>query len=148
QCYLFDVDVWLQGYSPDRSAPESRRLVRNQHWRHLSSLQVMTVPDKWEFPWFGAWDLAFQCVPLALVDPQYAKDQLWLLLSESFQLPNGQIPAYEWDFSDLHPPVHAWAVWRVYQLELERRGRADRDFLERCFHRLHTNFIWWVNQGD
>jgi hypothetical protein len=108
----------------------------------------MTVPDKWEYPWFAAWDLAFHCVALALVDAQYAKDQLWVLLFEQFQHPNGQIPAYEWEFSDLNPPVHAWAVWRVYNMDRIRNGKADRDFLERCFHKLLINFAWWVNKVD
>ena len=111
-------------------------------------MRVMTVPDKWEYPWFAAWDLAFQCVAFALVDPEFAKDQLWLLLFEQFQHPNGQIPAYEWEFSDLNPPVHAWAVWRVYNMDRIRQGKADRDFLERCFHKLLINFAWWVNKVD
>ncbi len=100
--------------------------IRNKHWRHLNSMRVMTMPDKWEYPWFAAWDLAFHCVAFALVDPDYAKDQLWLLLFEQFQHPNGQIPAYEWEFSDLNPPVHAWAVWRVYNMDRSRTGKADR----------------------
>ena len=106
------------------------------------------MPDKWEYPWFAAWDLAFQCVPLALVDPDYAKDQLCWLLFEQFQHPNGQMPAYEWEFSDLNPPVHAWAVWRVYNMDRIRTGRPDRAFLERCFHKLLINFAWWVNKVD
>jgi hypothetical protein len=106
------------------------------------------MPDKWEYPWFAAWDLAFQAVPFALVDPAFAKEQLWHLLFEQFQHPNGQLPAYEWEFSDLNPPVHAWAVWRVYALERDRTGRGDRDFLERCFHKLLLNFTWWVNRVD
>jgi hypothetical protein len=106
------------------------------------------MPDKWEYPWFAAWDLAFQCVPLALVDPEFAKEQLWLLLFEQFQHSNGQIPAYEWEFSDLNPPVHAWAVWRVYNMDRRRSGRPDRLFLEKCFHKLLINFAWWVNKVD
>ena len=109
----------------------------------------MTVPDKWEYPWFAAWDLAFQCV---VARPgrsaTIAKDQLWVLLFEQFQHPNGQIPAYEWEFSDLNPPVHAWAVWRVYNMDRIRSGKADRDFLERCFHKLLINFAWWINKVD
>ena len=108
----------------------------------------MSVPDKWEYPWFAAWDLAFHCVGYALVDPGYAMDQLWLLLFEQFQHPNGQIPAYEWEFSDTNPPVHAWAVWRVYNMARLRTGVADRPFLERCFHKLLINFAWWVNKVD
>jgi len=148
QSYLFDVDTWLNGDSPDWPPPSSRQTIRNQHWRHLNSMRVMTVPDKWEYPWFAAWDLAFQCVALALVDPKYAKDQLWVLLFEQFQHPNGQIPAYEWEFSDLNPPVHAWAVWRVYNMDRISRGKADREFLESCFHKLLMNFSWWVNKVD
>ena len=106
------------------------------------------MPDKWEYPWFAAWDLAFHCVPLALVDPEFAKEQLWLLLFEQFQHPNGQIPAYEWEFSDLNPPVHAWAVWRIYNMDRIRSGKPDRDFLEQCFHKLLINFAWWVNKVD
>ena len=109
------------------AAGQSRQRIRNQHWRHLNSMRVLSMPDKWEYPWFAAWDLAFHCVALALVDPAFAKDQLWLLLFEQFQHPNGQIPAYEWEFSDLNPPVHAWAVWRVYNMDRIRTGKADRD---------------------
>jgi len=111
-------------------------------------MRIMTVPDKWEYPWFAAWDLAFQCVALGLVDPAYAKDQLWVILFEQFQHPNGQIPAYEWEFSDLNPPVHAWAVWRVFHMDLARSGKADRAFLERCYHKLLINFAWWINKVD
>ena len=148
QSYLFDVELWLDGDNPNLPPPASRKTIRNEHWRHLNSLRVMTVPDKWEYPWFAAWDLAFQCVVFALVDGEFAKQQLWLLLFEQFQHPNGQIPAYEWEFSDLNPPVHAWAVWRVYNMDRIRSGKADRDFLERCFHKLLINFTWWVNKVD
>jgi hypothetical protein len=148
QSYLFDVDVWLDGDPGAPPPPPSHRRIRNQHWRHLNSLRVMVVPDKWEYPWFAAWDLAFQCVPLALVDPRLAKDQLWFLLFEQFQHPNGQLPAYEWEFSDLNPPVHAWAVWRVYNMDRFATGGRDLAFLERCFHKLLINFAWWVNKVD
>ncbi len=148
QSYLFDVDVWQDGDFPALPPPAGRKAIRNEHWRHLNSMRVMTVPDKWEYPWFAAWDLAFQCVSLALVDPAYAKNQLWALLFEQFQHPNGQLPAYEWEFSDLNPPVHAWAVWRVYHMDRQRTGRPDRGFLERCFHKLLINFAWWVNKVD
>ena len=148
QAYLFDVDIWLKGDNPDWPPPESREHIRNQHWKHLNSMRVMTVCDKWEYPWFAAWDLAFQCIPFALVDPNFAKNQLWALLFEQFQHPNGQIPAYEWEFSDLNPPVHAWAVWRVYNMDRIRSGKADREWLERCFHKLILNFTWWVNKVD
>jgi hypothetical protein len=148
QIYLFDVQVWLEGDNPCCPPPESHRLLRNVHWKHLNSMRVLSMPDKWEYPWFAAWDLAFQCVPLALVDPELAKEQLWLLLFEQFQHPSGQIPAYEWEFSDLNPPVHAWAVWRIYNMDRYQRGRPDRDFLEKCFHKLLINFAWWVNRVD
>jgi hypothetical protein len=148
QSYLFDADVWLDGDNPNSPPPASRAKVRNERWRHLNSLRVMTMPDKWEYPWFAAWDLAFQAVALALVDARFAKEQLWLLLFEQFQHPNGQIPAYEWEFSDLNPPVHAWAVWRVYNMDRIRSGKADREFLEQCFHKLLLNFTWWVNKVD
>jgi hypothetical protein len=148
QNYIFDVNVWLNGDPGLPPPPASRLTLRNQHWRHLNSLRVLTMPDKWEYPWFAAWDLAFQCVPLALVDAQYAKEQLYWLLFEQFQHPNGQIPAYEWEFSDLNPPVHAWAVWRVYNMDRIRAGRPDRPFLERCFHKLLINFAWWINKVD
>ena len=148
QSYIFDVQKWLEGDLPSMPPPESRKHIRNTHWRHLNSMRIMTMPDKWEYPWFAAWDLAFHCVPLALVDPAYAKEQLWLLLFEQFQHPNGQLPAYEWEFSDLNPPVHAWAVWRVYNMDRFRSGRADSNFLERCFHKLLINFAWWINKVD
>jgi hypothetical protein len=148
QIYLFDVQRWLEGDNPQTPPPESRKHMRNQHWRHLNSMRILTMPDKWEFPWFAAWDLAFQCIVLSLVDPEFAKDNLWLLLFEQFQHPNGQIPAYEWEFSDLNPPVHPWACWRIYQLEKERTGTADLIFLEKCFHKLLINFAWWVNRVD
>jgi len=148
QSYLFDVATWLDGDNPDAPPPESRKTIRNAHWRHLNSMRVMSLPDKWEYPWFAAWDLAFQCVPFALVDPAFAKNQLWILLFEQFQHPSGQIPAYEWEFGDLNPPVHAWAVWRVYNMERIRSGKGDRDWLERCFHKLLVNFASWVNRVD
>jgi hypothetical protein len=148
QIYLFDVQKWLDGDDPKYPPPEPRRHVRNVHWRHLNSMRILSMPDKWEFPWFASWDLAFQCVTLALVDPQFAKMNLWILLFEQFQHPNGQIPAYEWEFSDMNPPVQAWACWRVYQIEKRDTGRADTEFLEKCLHKLLINFAWWVNRVD
>jgi hypothetical protein len=148
QIYLFDVQAWLDGDNPAWAPPESRKFLRNRHWKHLNSQRILSMPDKWEYPWFAAWDLAFHCLPLALVDLDFAKEQLWLLLFEQFQHVNGQIPAYEWEFSDLNPPVHAWAVWRLYRMEQERCGRGDRQFLEKCFHKLLINFAWWVNRVD
>jgi len=109
---------------------------------------VISMPDKWEYPWYAAWDLAFHCIPLALVDPDFAKEQLTLMLREWYMHPNGQIPAYEWAFGDVNPPVHAWAAWRVYKVETKRRGKGDREFLQRVFHKLLLNFTWWVNRKD
>jgi hypothetical protein len=148
QIYLFDVREWLEGDNPAWPPSESRKRIRNAHWQHLNSRRILSMPDKWEYPWFAAWDLAFQAVPFALVDAEFAKQQLWLLLFEQFQHPSGQIPAYEWDFGDMNPPVHAWAVWRVYNMDRVRSGKADRAWLERCFHKLLINFTWWVNKVD
>ena len=148
QSYLFDVDDWFKGDDPNAPPPDSRLGIRNRHWRHLNSMRVLSMPDKWEYPWFAAWDLAFHTVPFALIDPEFAKEQLFLMLFEQFQHPSGQIPAYEWEFSDLNPPVHAWAVWRVYSMDKARTGKEDREFLEKCFHKLLINFAWWVNKVD
>ena len=148
QIYLFDVQRWLEGDNPNLPPPASRKTIRNAHWRHLNSMRILSMPDKWEYPWFAAWDLAFHCMPLTLVDPEFAKEQLWVMLFEQFQHSNGQIPAYEWEFSDLNPPVHAWAVWRVYNMDRIRSGKGDRAFLEKCFHKLLINFAWWVNKVD
>lgn len=148
QIYLFDVSRWLEGDNRNYPPPQSRKGIRNQHWRHLNSMRILSVPDKWEYPWFAAWDLAFHCTTIALVDPEFAKENLWVMLFEQFQHPNGQIPAYEWEFSDLNPPVHAWAVWRVYNRDWERHGVRDIKFLEKCFHKLLINFAWWVNKVD
>ena len=148
QNYLFDVDLWLKGDNPDMPPPDSRNSLRNNHWRHLNTMRVLSMPDKWEYPWFAAWDLAFHTVAIALVDANFAKEQLWFMLFEQFQHPNGQIPAYEWEFSDLNPPVHPWAVWRVYNMDRIRSGHADRDFLEKCFQKLLINFAWWINKVD
>jgi hypothetical protein len=148
QFYLFNVYQWLEGDNGHVPPPQARQKVRNSHWRHLNSMRVLSLPDKWEYPWFAAWDLAFHTVPLATIDPEFAKQQLWLMLFDQFQHPNGQIPAYEWEFSDLNPPVHAWAVWRVFNMDRIRSGKADRAFLERAFHKLLINFSWWVNKVD
>ena len=148
QIYLFDVNVWFDGDNLPYRPPASRLWIRNKHWRHLNSMRVLSMPDKWEYPWFAAWDLAFHTVAFASIDPEFAKEQLFLMLFEQFQHPNGQIPAYEWEFSDLNPPVHAWAVWRVYSIEKSRNGIGDREFLEKCFHKLMINFAWWVNKVD
>jgi hypothetical protein len=148
QIYIFDVERWLDGDNPQWPPPESRKRSRNIHWRHLNSMRVLSMPDKWEFPWFASWDLAFQCITIALVDPEFAKDNLWVLLFEQFQHPNGQIPAYEWEFSDMNPPVQAWACWQIYQIEKRDTGFSDVAFLEKCLHKLLINFAWWVNRVD
>ncbi|MEA2572538.1 MAG: hypothetical protein QOI24_4539 [Acidobacteriota bacterium] len=148
QSYLFDVDIWLDGDDPAMPPSQQRQRGRNARWRHLNSMRILSMPDKWEYPWFAAWDLAFHAVVLALIDAEFAKEQLWLMVFEQFQHPNGQIPAYEWEFSDLNPPVHAWAVWRVYNMDRIRSGKPDRQFLEKCFHKLMLNFTWWVNKVD
>jgi hypothetical protein len=148
QIYLFDVNTWFEGDIPRYPPPGSRLNIRNRHWRHLNSMRVLSMPDKWEYPWFAAWDLAFHTVPFALIDPEFAKEQLFLMLFEQFQHPSGQIPAYEWEFSDLNPPVHAWAVWRVYNIDKSHTGKGDREFLEKCFHKLLINFAWWINKVD
>jgi hypothetical protein len=148
QAYHYDVRTWLEGDPVSPPPPPEREHVRNYDWMHLYNSDILSMPDKWEYPWYASWDLAFHCVPLALVDPDFAKEQLLLLLREWYMHPNGQLPAYEWNFSDVNPPVHAWAAWRVYKIERRLRGRADRAFLERVFHKLLLNFTWWVNRKD
>src|SRR5471030_1787070 len=135
------------GIRPNRF-PQNRKSGRNSTWRHLYSEGVISMPDKWEYPWYASWDLAFHAIPLAMIDPKLAKEQLLLLLREWFMHPNGQLPAYEWQFSDVNPPVHAWAAMRVYQIDRRETGTADVAFLERVFHKLLINFTWWVNRKD
>ncbi|HET6344704.1 MAG TPA: glucosidase, partial [Myxococcota bacterium] len=150
QAYHFDVPRWLDGDPAQPPPPEPRKRGRNRDWLHLNNGDVVSMPDKWEYPWYAAWDLAFHCLPLAQIDPQFAKDQLVLLTREWYMHPNGQLPAYEWAFGDVNPPVHAWAAWRVYEIDrdLHRNGNGDRAFLERVFHKLLLNFTWWVNRKD
>ena len=148
QYYAYDVARWLKGDPAGPEPPRSRRKGRNAEWTHLFNADVISMPDKWEYPWYAAWDLAFHCVPLALVDPDFAKEQLVLLTREWYMHPNGQLPAYEWALGDVNPPVHAWAAWRVYKIDAARSGRRDRLFLERVFHKLLLNFTWWVNRKD
>ena len=146
QYYHFDVHRWLAGDPAQPPPPPGRR--RNAEWDHLNNADIVSMPDKWEYPWYAAWDLAFHCVTLALVDPAFAKGQLILLTREWYMHPNGQLPAYEWAFSDANPPVHAWAAWRVYRMDQALTGKGDRAFLERVFHKLMLNFTWWVNRKD
>jgi len=148
QFYHYEVNAWLKGDPAGPTPPESRYHGRNKEWRHLYNADVISMPDKWEYPWYAGWDLAFHCIPLALIDPDFAKDQLTLILREWYMHPNGQLPAYEWALGDVNPPVHAWACWRVYKIEKRIRGVADRVFLEQAFHKLLLNFTWWVNRKD
>ncbi len=148
QYYEYDVNVWLKGDPAGPPPPESRKHGRNAEWTHLENAAVHSMPDTWEYPWYAAWDLGFHCIALALVDPSFAKRQLVLLVREWYQHPNGQLPAYEWAFGDVNPPVHAYAAWRVYKMEKRLTGVADRAFLERIFHKLLLNFTWWVNRKD
>jgi len=148
QFYCYDVKQWLEGDPAGPPSSEERKRGRNSGWAHLYNEDLISMPDKWEYPWYAAWDLAFHCIPLALVDPDYAKEQLVLFLREWYMHPNGQLPAYEWALGDVNPPVHAWAAWRVYKIERRVRGAADRTFLERVFHKLLLNFTWWVNRKD
>jgi hypothetical protein len=148
QFYYYDVRTWLNGDRNQPAPPPERLEGRNCKWTHLYNDDVISMPDKWEYPWYAAWDLAFHCIPLAMVDADFAKDQLILLLREWYMHPNGQLPAYEWAFGDVNPPVHAWAAWRVYKIEQKQRGKGDIKFLERVFHKLLLNFTWWVNRKD
>ena len=148
QFYNYDVGFWLRGDPGQPPPPAERWHGRNREWTHLNNADIISMPDKWEYPWFATWDLAFHCIPLALVDSGLAKGQLILLGREWYQHPNGQIPAYEWNFGDVNPPVLAWAAWRVYKIEAKMRGKGDLSFLERVFHKLLLNFTWWVNRKD
>jgi hypothetical protein len=148
QFYYYVVEDWLKGDLTNPPPPESRQDLRNHDWIHLFNDDILSMPDKWEYPWYAAWDLAFHVIPLAMIDPDFAKRQLERLTREWYMHPNGQLPAYEWDFSDVNPPVHAWAALRVYKLEKKMYGRADRQFLERVFQKLLLNFTWWVNRKD
>ncbi len=148
QFYHYDLKRWLKGDLGGPDSPPARTNGRNREWRHLYNADVISMPDKWEYPWYAAWDLAFHCIALALVDSDFAKEQLLLMTREWYMHPNGQLPAYEWAFGDVNPPVHAWAAWRVYKVEMKRRGAGDRRFLERIFQKLLLNFTWWVNRKD
>jgi hypothetical protein len=148
QFYHYDVHSWLQGDPAGPPPPAQRWKGRNKDWTHLYNDDIVSMPDKWEYPWYAAWDLGFHCIALALVDPDFAKEQLVLLLREWYMHPNGQLPAYEWAFGDVNPPVHAWAAWRVYKIERRVRGTSDRAFLQKVFHKLLLNFTWWVNRKD
>lgn len=148
QYFGFSIEDWLQGDPGQPPPPPERNRARNAEWRHLFNEDIISMPDKWEYPWYAAWDSAFHMIPFALIDPEFAKKQLGLFLREWYMHPNGQIPAYEWAFSDVNPPVHAWACWRVYKIDKKMSGKADTKFLESVFHKLLMNFTWWVNRKD
>ncbi len=148
QFYHYDIEKWLDGDPAQPVPPAERKKQRNAEWRHLNNADVISMPDKWEYPWYAAWDLAFHSIPLAMVDPDFAKEQLILMLREWYMHPNGQIPAYEWAYGDVNPPVHAWAALRVYQIDKKRTGTGDTKFLARVFQKLLLNFTWWVNRKD
>jgi hypothetical protein len=154
QFFHYDIPEWLKGDPAMPPPPPERKHGRNSDWRHLNNADIISMPDKWEYPWYAAWDLAFHCIPLALVDAEFAKHQLVLLTREWYMHPNGQLPAYEWAFDDVNPPVHAWAAWRVFQIDRKQRREnapdddGDLAFLERVFHKLMLNFTWWVNRKD
>lgn len=146
QYYYFDVYKWLNGEKG--KTPPERDIVRNFNWQHLTNRNIISMPDKWEYPWYAAWDLAFHCTSFAYIDAEFAKRQLLLMLKEYYMHPNGQIPAYEWNFSDVNPPVHAMAVWQVYMTDFKKTGKKDFVFLEKSFQKLLLNFTWWVNRKD
>jgi hypothetical protein len=148
QFYHYVVKQWLEGDPKTPAPPKDRLHGRNHQWPNLHNADVISMPDKWEYPWYAAWDLAFHCIPLALIDPEFAKEQLVLMTREWYMHPNGQLPSYEWALGDVNPPVHAWAAWRVYKIDKKRNGKGDRKFLERVFHKLMLNFTWWVNRKD
>ncbi|SAL35873.1 Mannosyl oligosaccharide glucosidase [Caballeronia arvi] len=148
QYYQFDVTRWHDGDPGQPTPPKGRRHGRNADWRHMCNGDIVSMPDKWEYPWYASWDLAFHAVAFATIDPDFAKKQLMLLVKERYMHPNGQLPAYEWAFGDANPPVHAWATWRVYELDREMTGIGDHAFLEVMFHKLLLNFAWWVNRKD
>jgi hypothetical protein len=149
QFYYYDVAQWLNGDPGLTPPPQDRKKGRNKEWRHLNNADIISMPDKWEYPWYASWDLGFHCVVFALIDPDFAKHQLELLTHEWYMHPNGQLPAYEWSFSNSNPPVHAWAAWRVYELDRTMNGtEGDYSFLETVFHKLLINFTWWVNRKD
>ena len=148
QYYHFIWDQWANGDPATPPPPPGRKGIRNEQWRHMYLDDILSMPDSWEYPFFAAWDTAFHCIPLAMVDPEFAKKQLDILTREWYMHPNGQLPAYEWNFSDVNPPVHAWAVFRTFKIERKMYGRQDLDFLERVFHKLLLNFTWWVNRKD
>jgi hypothetical protein len=149
QFYDLDIREWLAGDPGQPPPPPERRRGRNSVWTHLNNSDILSMPDTWEYPWYAAWDLAFHCIPLSLIDPEFAKEQILLLTREWYMHPSGQLPAYEWEFGDVNPPVHAWAAWRIFQIDRKQRGGSgDLVFLEKVFHKSILNFTWWVNRKD
>jgi len=148
QYYHYDVEQWLTRGDGINDSSHAKQFGRNHDWKHLKNQDIISMPDKWEFPWYAAWDLAFQCIPMAIVDPTFAKHQLLLIMREWYMKPDGQLPAYEWNFSDVNPPVQAWAAMEVYKIEKDASGHGDLDFLKRAFHKLLINFTWWINRKD
>ena len=148
QYYNIDMESWMKG-DPGHPPPPSERLNgRNNEWMTLNNEDIISMPDKWEYPWYAAWDLAFHCVPIAMMDAEFAKDQMLLMTREWYMAPNGQIPAYEWAFSDVNPPVQAWATYEIYRIDKEQNGIGDISFLKRMQNKLALNFTWWVNRKD
>ena len=148
QFYYYDVDRWLEEHGAEPFKAGRRAAPRNDRWHHMHNADVISMPDKWEYPWYAAWDLAFHCLALTLVDEDFGKHQLDLMLQDQYLHPSGQIPAYEWNFGDVNPPVHAWATLFTYAVDKARRGKGDIDWLERAFQKLLLNFTWWVNRKD
>ncbi len=148
QHYRYDVHQWLKEHGSDPFNPSREAAPRNDRWHHMYNADVISMPDKWEYPWYAAWDLGFHVLALTLVDPDFSKQQLKLLLQEHYMHPNGQLPAYEWNFSDVNPPVHALATIFSYRLEKMQTGVGDTEWLKNCFHKLLLNFTWWVNRVD
>ena len=148
QFYHYDVDKWLEERGSDPFKATRKSAPRNDHWHHMYNGDVISMPDKWEYPWYAAWDLAFHVLALTLVDPDFGKQQLKLMLRERYMHPNGQIPAYEWNFGDVNPPVHAWSTIFTYRLEKAAQGEGDKEWLKSCFQKLLLNFTWWVNRKD
>ena len=148
QYFNIDMETWMNGDPGQPEPPQGRKHGRNKDWLTLNNEDIVSMPDKWEYPWYAVWDLAFHTVPLAMVDAEFAKNQLVLILREWYMAPSGQIPAYEWAFSDVNPPVHAWAAFKVYEIDKKKTGKGDIDFLKRIFNKLSLNFTWWVNRKD
>ena len=148
QYYHYDVERWLTTSDGITEVNAGKLHGRNNDWKHLKNQDIILMPDKWEYPWYAAWDLAFHCIPMARMDPEFAKHQLLLIMREWYMQPDGQLPAYEWHFSDVNPPVQAWAALQVYRIEKSMKGNGDISFLKKIFNKLIINFTWWINRKD